>query len=223
MDPASSPLPRLVLIGPPASGKGTQGRRLASLLGVECLSTGALLRDHMARETEIGRMARPILAKGGYLPDALMCDMIASWLGELAGGWILDGFPRSLGQAHYLDRVLGAAGRCVSGAIYLEAPHEVLRARIFGRVECPACRWTGGAGETGIGGICPDCAVLTEVRADDSEENFESRYRAFVASALPLVEDYRQRGLLYSCDATLSRDEVTSSLTQQLSHNGWLG
>ena len=97
-DPAASPL-RIVLLGPPASGKGTQGRRLAATLGLGYLSTGALLREQVENKTPLGNLAEPILARGEYLPDDLMCRILGDWLERQSGGWVLDGFPRSLPQA----------------------------------------------------------------------------------------------------------------------------
>ncbi len=213
---SSNPL-RLVLIGPPASGKGTQGRRLSAAFGVPYLSTGALLRDHMAQQTAIGRLARPILDQGGYLPDDVMCGMIGEWLEQAGPSWILDGFPRSVPQAEFLEHKLLELNRPLSAVVSLEAPFERLSERIHGRVECPGCRWSGGLGELAAAGLCPQCGGPVEPREDDSEANVTSRHRAFVHSAQPLVAHYRERGLLCSCDATLPRDEVTSQLMRQLS------
>lgn len=204
---------RFILIGPPACGKGTQGRRLAKALGLEYLSTGALLREHMVRESEIGNLAKPILDRGGYLPDALMCGIIEEWLDSASEGWVLDGFPRSVPQAEFLEGILGRMGRPLTAAIAFEAPFEVLKTRIWQRVECPDCRWSGGAQEAHAN-ACPECGAVVEVRADDDLDNFTSRYEAYCQSALPLVDAYRQKKLLCSCDATRSRDEVTAELMQ---------
>lgn len=204
---------RFILIGPPACGKGTQGRRLAKALGLEYLSTGALLREHMARESEIGNLAKPILDRGGYLPDGLMCDIIKEWLHGASEGWVLDGFPRSVPQADFLEEVLAGMDRPLTAAIAFEAPFDVLKTRISQRVECPDCRWSGGAQEARAH-ECPECGAVVNVRADDDLENFSSRYQAYCQSALPLVGAYRQKKLLYSCDATRSRDEVTAELMQ---------
>jgi len=212
---------RFILIGPPACGKGTQGRRLAKALELEYLSTGALLREHMARDSEIGRLAKPILDRGGYLPDGLMCDIIEEWLHGASEGWVLDGFPRSLPQAEFLERELARIDRPLTAAIAFEAPFELLMTRIQQRVECPVCRWSGGAQEA-RSHACPECGAVVEVRADDDLENFTSRHEAYGHSALPLVDAYRQKKLLYPCDATRSRDEVTADLLRHfaLATNG---
>ena len=131
------------MLGPPASGKGTQGRRLADSLGLAYLSTGALLREEMERGSVLGEKARPILARGGYLPDELMFPILAEWLEGRLGGWVLDGFPRSVPQAAFLDEWLARHGLKLDAAIALEVPIEELVERIRNRVECPECRWTG--------------------------------------------------------------------------------
>ena len=206
---------RLIVIGPPASGKGTQARRLAKALGLQYLSTGALLREHMAKGSAIGAMAKPILDRGGYLPDHCMCEMVGEWLEQAGKAWILDGFPRSLKQSEFLDQWLQERSQQLDAAICLEAPVERLEQRIAGRVECPSCRWSGGVGEL-RGAACPECGENAESREDDSLENFLSRHQAFLDSASPLVERYRQRGVLCACDATGPRDEVTDQLLAQL-------
>lgn len=206
---------RLVVIGPPASGKGTQARRIAKALGLRYLSTGALLREHMAAESEIGQLAAPILARGGYLPDECMCSVVGEWLEQAGSAWILDGFPRSSGQARFLSQWLEGRGKSLTAAVALEAPLEALEERISDRVECPACRWSGGS-EEASSSACPECGEPTEAREDDTLENFRSRHQAYLASAKPLIDGYRERGELCACDATGSRDEVTASLLRQL-------
>ena len=159
---------RVVLLGPPASGKGTQGRRLASSLGLGYLSTGSLLREHVGQGTALGKLADPILARGEYLPDDLMCPILADWLSRQNGGWVLDGFPRSLPQAVFLDEWLAARKLGVDAAISLEVPFSELIARIRDRVECPSCRWTGQKAQLANGALCPACGEPSGQRADDS-------------------------------------------------------
>lgn len=202
---------RLVLLGPPASGKGTQGRRLASGLGLAYLSTGALLREHVETGSSLGELARPVLARGEYLPDDLMCQILGEWLAARAGGWVLDGFPRSLAQALFLDDWLEERSLSLGGAISLEAPLNELVARIRGRVECPGCRWSGQNVQA-PGDACPDCATLVVPRADDNEENFLKRHAEFSRLTQPVIGHYHSRGLLFSCNATGSQDEVARTL-----------
>ena len=205
-----------MLLGPPASGKGTQGRRLADHLGIGYLGTGALLREHVEHATPLGRIAGPILARGGYVPDDVMCDALGGWLERQSQGWLLDGFPRSLPQARFLDAWLGQKGLEIDAVLLLEAPYEELLSRIRGRVECPGCRWSGQKSQTLGDGLCPSCGMATDTRSDDTEENFAARHREYTRHTAPLIEHYRELGLLTACDVTLPRDEVTAKLLRHL-------
>ena len=213
--PAAKTL-RVVLLGPPASGKGTQGRRLAAGLGLGYLSTGALLREQVEAATELGKQAQPILARGEYLPDELMCPILADWLSQQTGGWVLDGFPRSLPQAVFLDEWLASRGLKITTAISLEVPFEILLARIAERVECPDCRWSGQRPQLLASEKCPACGGLTGPRADDSEQNFCSRHAEFVSLTQPVIEHYRLLDLLSPCDATAPEAEVAARLLRLL-------
>lgn len=206
-----------MLLGPPASGKGTHGRRLAASLGLGYLSTGALLREHVENGTELGKQAKPILARGEYLPDSLMCPILANWLSHQCDGWVLDGFPRSLPQAVFLDEWLFRRALKVDVAISLEVPLSELLTRIRDRVECPECRWSGQAQQLIDSGNCPSCGAPAGPRADDSEENFRSRHAKFVSLVHPVIDYYRLSGTLSPCDATAPQDEVASKLLEMFS------
>ena len=210
-DPAASPL-RILLLGPPASGKGTQGRQLAERLGLGYLSTGALLREQVESGSELGKLAAPVLDRGEYLPDDLMCRILADWLKDQSGGWVLDGFPRSLPQARFIDSWLADHDLSLDAAISLEVPFDELLDRIRNRVECPQCRWSGQRDGLADGGQCPECFAPAASRPDDTEENFTSRHQEFQRLTRPVINHYAARNLLHSCDATAPRDEVTASL-----------
>lgn len=216
MAAAATPL-RVVLLGPPASGKGTQGRRLAQSLGLGYLGTGAVLREEMEQGTVLGKQAEPILARGGYLPDELMCPIIADWLARQTGGWVLDGFPRSLPQAMFLDEWLASHDLKLDAAVLLEVPLPELLARIADRVECPTCRWTGQRSQLQDGDHCPVCGHAAGSRADDDVENFLNRHAEFQHNVQPVIDHYRHSGLLVACDATPPQDVVAAHLLQRFS------
>jgi adenylate kinase len=210
-DSAASPL-RIVLLGPPASGKGTQGRRLAASLGIGYLSTGALLREQVEAGTPLGKHAEPILARGEYIPDDMMCRILSDWLTRQPGGWVLDGFPRSLPQAVFLDDCLAARNLNIDAAVSLEVPFDDLIARIRNRVECPQCRWSGQKDQLVEGDRCPVCRTPVVPRADDSEENFIKRHQEFVRLTSPVITHYQNLKLLIACDATAPQEKVAGML-----------
>jgi adenylate kinase len=215
---AIAPRPsRIVLLGPPASGKGTQGRRLAEVFGLGYLSTGALLREQVENATELGKQAEPILARGGYLPDELMNPILADWLGRKnEAGWVLDGFPRSLPQAHFLLDWLEADGHLLDAAVSLDVPFADLLERTRNRVECPGCRWSGQKSQLVPDNLCPKCGSPAGPRADDDEENFRSRHSEFMTLTVPAIEYFRSKGLLHSVDATAPQDQVAAAILASL-------
>jgi adenylate kinase len=214
-EPTARPI-RIVLLGPPASGKGTQGRRLAETLGLDYLGTGALLREHVENATPLGEIAEPILDRGEYLPDDLMCRILADWLESHTGGWVLDGFPRSLPQALFLDEWLADWQQQVDVAILLDVPYDELISRIRNRVECPDCRWSGQHDQT-ADARCPVCSTTALPRADDSEENFAKRYHEFMRFTLPVIGHYQKLDRLISCQANAPQDQVAGKLLQLVS------
>jgi adenylate kinase len=205
---------RIVLLGPPASGKGTHGRRLAGSLGLRYLSTGALLRENVEQGTPLGQAAAPILARGAYLPDDLMCPILGDWLGknDSAPGWVLDGFPRSLPQAEFLNHWLAEKGVALAAAIALEVPFDELLGRIRHRVECPECRWSGQQNQLSGEGGCPKCAHPAAPRDDDGEENFRNRHSEFTQLTLHVIDRYSRAGKLIPIPATSPKDEVAANI-----------
>ena len=206
----------LILLGPPASGKGTQGRRLAADRGLDYLSTGALLRGVLREDSEASREIRPILDRGGYIPDELMCGIMRGWLAAHPDGWVLDGFPRTLMQDDFLAAWLAERGERVDAAIALDVPKDELIRRIEGRVECPDCRWSGQKEELDAGGLCPKCGGTAGPRADDNLTNFLSRYDEYCEQTVPVIERHDAAGTLLHCDATRSVDTVAATIEANL-------
>ncbi|MFM2243774.1 MAG: hypothetical protein RLZ97_2630 [Verrucomicrobiota bacterium] len=205
---------RLILLGPPASGKGTQGRRIAEQRGLDYLSTGALLREVLVAGGPVADEISPVLARGGYIDDDRMCRIMADWLATRTGGWVLDGFPRTLAQDDFLRETLQPG--VIDAAIALEVPKDELLRRIAGRVECPACRWSGQQQDLLPGAACPRCGVTAGRRSDDDVTNFLHRYDEYQHHTVPVMERHEAMGTLIRCDATRGLDVVTASLSSAL-------
>jgi adenylate kinase len=211
---------RIVLLGAPGSGKGTQSQRLVKELAIPQISSGDLLRSAVARGTELGRRAREAMDAGRLVEDSLVLQMIRERLGEADArrGFILDGFPRNLAQAEALDRLLEGLGRPLDAVVQLEVdPVELVR-RISGRRCCQDCGrvfnlFTTPRAEV-EGELCPRTGAphrLTQ-RPDDNEATVAERLRVYEEKTRPLLDFYRARGLLRVIDATGDVGEVSRRL-----------
>jgi len=185
----------LVLIGPPGAGKGTQAKRLEDLRGLVQLSTGDMLRAAVAAGTELGRQAGDLMEQGQLVPDDLVIGLIAERLdaNKDAKGFILDGFPRTIGQAEALDRLLETRGAQVDRTVVIDVDDDALVARITGRFTCATC----GEGYHDLfkkpkeEGTCDKCGGTEfKRRPDDTEEVVRSRLKAYHAQTEPLVGYY---------------------------------
>jgi adenylate kinase len=213
---------RIVLLGAPGSGKGTQAQRLVERAGIPQISTGDLLRAAVARGTELGRQAREAMEGGRLVDDSLVLGMIRERLGEpdTRRGFILDGFPRNLAQAHALERLLEALGQPLDAVVQLDVDYRELVRRISGRRTCADCgrvfnllTCPPAASE-----LCPKSGAshrLTQ-RPDDNEATVAERLRVYDEKTRPLIDFYRARGLLRVIDAEGDVDEVTRRLAQAL-------
>ena len=185
----------LVLIGPPGAGKGTQAKRLEDLRGLVQLSTGDMLRAAVAAGTELGRQAGDLMEQGQLVPDDLVIGLIAERLdaNKDAKGFILDGFPRTIGQAEALDRLLETRGAQVDRTVVIDVDDDALVARITGRFTCATC----GEGYHDLfkkpkeEGACDKCGGTEfKRRPDDTEEVVRSRLKAYHVQTEPLVGYY---------------------------------
>ena len=211
----------LVLLGPPGAGKGTQAQRLAESDGLVQLSTGDMLRAAVASDSEIGRIAKPIIEAGRLVPDDVMVAMIDRRIDEpdCANGFILDGFPRTLAQAEALDDVLRRKDRRLDAVIEMAVDDGVLVERISGRFSCANC----GAGyhrqfrPTAEEGVCDRCGSTEfKQRPDDNEETVKTRLAAYHAQTEPLLPYYRDRGVLKTVNGMAAIDEVTAQIDTAL-------
>jgi adenylate kinase len=207
----------LILLGPPGAGKGTQAQHLQSSLGIAKLSTGDMLRSAVASGSDLGRKAKDIMASGGLVPDDLVVSLIKSRVAQpdCANGFILDGFPRTLGQAEALDVMLSEEKRKLDFVIELKVDDRQLIERITGRYSCAKC----GAGyhdsfkQPREEGVCDECGSREfSRRADDKAETVAARLDAYHKQTAPLLPYYSKRGILVSVDGMADIAEVTRQI-----------
>jgi len=211
---------RVVLMGPPGVGKGTQAVRLRDRLGVPHISTGDMLRDAVDRATPVGRKVRPFVDSGQLVPDDLMGELIGERLAapDAAEGFILDGFPRTVDQVTILDRALGGLGVALDRALILTAPENEIVRRLSGRRVCPKCRavYHLESRPPASAGVCDSCGSALVQRADDAEDVVRRRLAVYSGQTLPVAASYRERGLLVEVDGVGEPDVVFGRLQAAL-------
>ena len=214
---------RILLLGPPASGKGTQAERLAKTFGIPHVSTGALLRSECSRGTALGREADSWTSRGLLVPDELAVRIVASWMAGHGPRFLFDGFPRTTAQAEHLDAVLAKAATPLDLVIFLDLGDAEIRRRILDRLTCDACGATFGAGLHGLasGGSCPKCGGILIRRKDDTGEALAERMRVYRESTLPVVTHYREKfpSIFHRIDAGEGSDAIFAKLTALVSAN----
>jgi adenylate kinase len=210
----------LVLLGPVGAGKGTQARRIASRYGVPHVASGDLLRAHRAQKTPLGIQAAAYMDRGALVPDDLVISMIMDRLAEpdARNGILLDGFPRTVAQAQALDTELESEGRAIARAIYLEVPYEELVERAAGRWTCRNCGATYNyhVNPPRTRGVCDVCGGELYQRQDDRAEVVSERIKVYLQETAPVVEYYRERGVLREVDGTRDIDSVAADIQRQL-------
>ena len=208
---------KLILLGPPGAGKGTQAQRLQDELGLKQLSTGDMLRAAVASGSELGMKAKGIMESGGLVPDDLMVGLIEDRIGQpdCVPGFILDGFPRTTAQAEALDRMLASRGWKLDHVVEMTVDEKVLTDRIVGRFSCAKC----GAGyhdrfkRPKKEGVCDTCGSTEFTRRkDDNAETVTARMAAYRSQTAPLLPYYAARGVLRKVDGMASMDEVYRQL-----------
>jgi len=209
-----------VFLGPPGSGKGTQAKKFSAEKGVPQLSTGDMLRQAISAGTALGRSAQEFMSRGALVPDEVVIGLIRerTQRPDCQGGFILDGFPRTIPQATALDALLSEISREVSAAILFEIQDSALVARLTGRRTCVTC----GAMYHLLSmpprktGVCDQCGGELIQRDDDREDVIRKRLAVYHQQTAPLVEFYRQRGMLSPVDASASPDAVYCEVKSKL-------
>ena len=212
---------RLILIGPPGVGKGTQSALLSSRLSVFPLSSGEIFRKEIEAQTDLGRLANSYIKHGELVPNGVTIEMMAKRLREpevRKKGFILDGFPRTTRQADALDEILEEMDLPLSGVVSLEAPEELIVRRLSGRMGCTQC----GAIYHSINkpprreGFCDVCNSPIVVRSDDQPETIRERLRIFKETTAPVVEHYQAKSMLTRVDSTQDPEEVYAAILNAL-------
>lgn len=211
----------IILLGAPGAGKGTQAKQIVERYSIPQISTGDLLRENVRLGTELGKKAKAVMDAGILVSDELVCDMVAERVSrpDCARGYILDGFPRTVGQAEWLDGFLAARGSNLPlRVIKISVDYAKLLKRLTGRRTCPMCGTIYNIYTTPPKNdeLCDKDGSKLTFRKDDSEEAIGNRLRAYENETLPLSDYYRQRGLLFEINGDESAEDVTQHLLQAL-------
>ncbi|HET9312538.1 MAG TPA: adenylate kinase [Nitrospira sp.] len=207
---------RVVFLGAPGVGKGTQAERIAAQFKIAKISTGDLLREAVRIQTPLGREAKQYMDQGRLVPDSVVIGLVRDKLAEAtcANGFVLDGFPRTVPQAEELEQVLRAARRPLNRVVTFKVPREVVIKRLSGRRSCPKCQATFHVefAPSQKGTLCDRCGETLVQRSDDKPEAIETRLKVYEEQTAPLIQYYANKRLLSELDASGSVDAVFEAL-----------
>jgi len=208
----------VIFLGPPGAGKGTQAKELAKKCGVPHLSTGDMLRENIAKGTPLGAKAKPIMARGEFVPDSLVLKMVADRIEQpdCWHGFVFDGFPRTVAQAQYLQVLLAQHGYKPPVVVHFAIDPALLLRRITGRRMCKVGGEIYNIYERPpkVEGVCDNDGGELEQRPDDREEIVATRLQAYEKQTAPLVAYYKRLGRLHAVDASLGVGEVTQKVLE---------
>ena len=205
---------KIVLLGGPGAGKGTQAQRLVAEYGVAPISTGDLLRAAIKNGTELGKQAKSYMDKGQLVPDELVVNLVKERLADddAQKGFILDGFPRNTAQAVVLDSELKDMGLALDAAVLVDVDPDVIVKRLSSRRTCKNCGYTAPAGVD----VCPRCGGEMYQRDDDKPETIQRRLDVYQTQTAPLIEYYKGHGLLKTVNGEQAVDDVYKDMKEQL-------
>lgn len=210
----------VVLLGPPGAGKGTQAKLLSDQLGLAHISSGDLFRENIKGNTSLGQQAKSYMEKGELVPDSLTISMVRDRIQrpDCQNGCLLDGFPRTSEQAAALEAMLAESDEHLSSVPYIAVPDAVLVERLSGRLTCPVC---GSVYHTRfnppkVEGICDKDGAELVMRNDDKPETVQNRIDVYNRQTMPLIDFFRQEGILFEVDGTQDIDLVTADLLKAI-------
>ena len=211
---------KIIMLGAPGAGKGTQAKRIAEKYHIPHISTGDIFRANIKEGTELGKKAKNYMDQGLLVPDELVVDLVADRIqkDDCKDGFILDGFPRTIPQAESLDAALAKMGGAMDYAIDVDVPDEDIVTRMGGRRACVGCGATYHVqfNPTKQDGICDSCGERLILRDDDKPETVQKRLDVYHEQTQPLIEYYSKAGILKTVDGTLEMDDVFAAIASIL-------
>lgn len=211
---------RLILLGPPGAGKGTQAKRVIEEFDIPHISTGDIFRKNIKEKTELGQKVEGLLAEGKLVPDELTIEIVWDRLDQedCKNGFLLDGFPRTIPQAEALDEGLAKRGLKLDRVLNIDVDKDSLVKRLSGRRVCPNCgaSYHIDNNPPKVEGICDVCQTPVIQREDDKEQTVLDRIKVYDSQTKPLVDFYNKQDLVFSVDGTLPIDEITNKLVTEL-------
>ena len=212
----------LIFLGPPGAGKGTLSEPLMAAEKLAHISTGDILRAEIAAGTELGKSAKAIMDKGQLVPDQIVADMVAARIqqDDCADGFILDGFPRTVAQAELLAESSAKCGRNIDAVVLFNVPREILIQRLTARLICRQCKASFNKifAKPAVEGVCDHCGGELYQRSDDSLETAQNRLKVYDEQTAPLIDYYTKKGILFSIDASLPKDQGYAALVGVLNN-----
>lgn len=211
---------RLILLGPPGAGKGTQAKRVIEEFDILHISTGDIFRKNIKEKTELGQKVEGLLAEGKLVPDELTIEIVWDRLDQedCKNGFLLDGFPRTIPQAEALDEGLAKRGLKLDRVLNIDVDKDSLVKRLSGRRVCPNCgaSYHIDNNPPKVEGICDVCQTPVIQREDDKEQTVLDRIKVYDSQTKPLVDFYNKQDLVFTVDGTLPIDEITNKLVTEL-------
>lgn len=211
---------KIIMLGAPGAGKGTQAKQIADKYQIPHISTGDIFRANIKNGTELGKKAKEYMDQGALVPDELTCDLVMDRIkqDDCKNGFVLDGFPRTIPQAEALDNALKGIGEKMDFAIDVDVPDENIVKRMGGRRACLNCGATYHVVSipTKVEGICDRCGSEVVLRDDDKPETVQKRLSVYHEQTQPLIDYYKNQGILKSVDGTQPMDKVFSAIVEIL-------
>ena len=211
---------KVIMLGAPGAGKGTQAKKIAARYNIPHISTGDIFRANIKNGTELGKKAKTYMDQGLLVPDELVVDLVVDRVNkeDCKDGYVLDGFPRTIPQAEALDKALEALSQKVDYAIDVDVPDENIVRRMGGRRACVGCGATYHLeyAPTKVEGICDTCGKELILRDDDKPETVQKRLNVYHEQTQPLIDYYEKAGILKSVDGTVDINDVFQAITEIL-------